>query len=205
MSTICRSRDCDGMRIFRQTLTHHSDCAAVYTGAVSSCAERALWTSQMHAAARFYSINNSSDDYCTELFRFLWCQSSQVRCARRAHLRPVPRCTPLRSIPKPTRARSDGGARRDDRQNHRVIMAVRVGIARLNGRVDRSQQIAELIDEAREGATHFRRRKLVEMHGNDAPGALHHELHQERADRKPQGRAAKGPQRNDRKRQQGRR
>ena len=43
-------------------------------------------------------------------------------------------------------------------------------------------------------------RKLVDVRGNHAPGALHHELHQKRAQRDERDAGVKTPQRNDEQR-----
>ena len=48
-----------------------------------------------------------------------------------------------------------------------------------------SEQNAKLICQSRKKAADFARRQLCQMSGNYAPRTLHHELHQERADRQP--------------------
>ena len=53
----------------------------------------------------------------------------------------------------------------------------------LQRRIDRGEQIAELVDDAGERAARLRGRKLIEMGRNDAPRALDHELHQKSVNR----------------------
>ena len=89
----------------------------------------------------------------------------------------------------------DDDCHRADDDGHRqaVIAAEMRGKARLHGGIDRRQQIAELIDEAGKGRARVVGRQFVEMHRHHAPGALHRELHQERADRKPHRAIGKRP------------
>ena len=61
---------------------------------------------------------------------------------------------------------------RDQREREPVIAARRLGDLGLERAVVGSQEIACLIDEARQGRAHRARREFIEMGGNDAPGAL---------------------------------
>src|SRR5271165_5570264 len=53
------------------------------------------------------------------------------------------------------------------------------GDGHLQRRVDRRDEVAELVHEAREGAADFRRGQLIEMRRHHAPGTLHGHLHKE--------------------------
>ena len=94
----------------------------------------------------------------------------------------------------------DGDHRQRPREDGRVIAAVRFRDARLEGPHLGHRQVAELIGESRQDCAHRGRGELVEMRRHDAPCALHHELHQEAAEREHDGGVRKGPQRDHRQR-----
>src|SRR6185312_13938542 len=58
-----------------------------------------------------------------------------------------------------------------------------------------ADEIADLIRETGERAARTTRRKFVEVSGNDAPRALHHELNGKGARAEHHDRVAQGPQR----------
>src|SRR5580658_1588021 len=73
-----------------------------------------------------------------------------------------------------------------------------LGDARLDGGIACRKKIAELIGEAREGAARGLGGELVQMDGDDAPGALNHELQEEGAECQLPDGLREGPERNDR-------
>src|SRR4030095_16797867 len=64
-----------------------------------------------------------------------------------------------------------------------------------NGRVG-SEQIPKLIRDPWERSSHGAGRKFVQMHGDDSPRALHHELHGKPADDKEREAWRENPERN---------
>src|ERR1700736_5695607 len=73
----------------------------------------------------------------------------------------------------------DSDAAGDQRQRQTIVATEMRGDAGPDSSVRRRQQIAKLVDQAGERAAGLVRRKLVKMHGDYTPSALHHELHQE--------------------------
>ena len=72
----------------------------------------------------------------------------------------------------------------------------------LERRVHGGDQVAQLIGETDEGAPAARWGKFAEMDGDNAPRALHHELHQKRAHASIAAVVRIGPEGNDRQREQ---
>ena len=62
------------------------------------------------------------------------------------------------------------------------VVAEMFGQSRFDYRGIGREEIANLVSEPREGATHFAGREFIQVHRHNAPGALHHELHGEPAD-----------------------
>jgi hypothetical protein len=75
----------------------------------------------------------------------------------------------------------DGDCNRDNssyqRERQGIIVAVVNRDVRLHGRIHRGDQIANLVGKAGKGAARVVGRQFVQMDRNDAPGALHHDLH----------------------------
>ena len=77
---------------------------------------------------------------------------------------------PLRFDAETSQQRDDDcGTRRYARQPEAELVVEVRSDAGLQRRVDRGEQIAELVDDAGEGAASLRGRKLIEMGRNDAP------------------------------------
>ena len=65
-----------------------------------------------------------------------------------------------------------------------------------DGRVG-GEQISKLIRNPGESPTHCAGRKFIQMHRDDSPGALHHELHGKPTDDKKREARWKNPERNN--------
>ena len=96
----------------------------------------------------------------------------------------------------------DGDQHRHDRGGQRERVAVARGEPLLDGQVERGQAVAELVGHAGVEAADGVGRHLGEVRGDHAPGALHDDLHEERAQRQPARGLRPGEQRHDRQAEQ---
>src|SRR5450759_894652 len=71
-------------------------------------------------------------------------------------------------------------ARREDGEGHREVRSFHAPQTLGDDGLDRHnpcrEEVAKLVRKAGEGSAHSVRREFVEMHGNNTPGTLYHEL-----------------------------
>ncbi len=101
-----------------------------------------------------------------------------------ASLRPAARHTLFASTPKPVSSATMIATHAATLVSPHAELVVEVrSDACLQHRIDRGDQIAELVDDTRESAARLRGRKLIEMGRNDAPRALDNEPYQKSPNR----------------------